>query len=296
MLDYLLLYLHLLTPLAPENGRVDFYDIPDAMNPAPPKDAGPFLNDPIVRAALHAPMSKNWTVHITYPFGSTYDVSIGNEHGDPSVEPVAFLTPLFANASARGIPFVFYSGNDDSDIPHRGTEVVIQNFTFEGIQGFTRRPATPWFDDDGAFAGIVHQERNLTYVLFKGAGHTVPELRPAQALVFLREFVLGDSRNGTVLEDGTVVGGEDATLAGEFLAGGNEIFYGSAKTEGTYTIPTATIAVWENFIATATATVLPTQTSPPTNGATRLGNASGLVIPLAVILGMAIFVFVEFAV
>ena len=72
-------------------------------------------------------------MHITYPFGSTYDTSFGNGHGDPSVEPVAFLTPLFANASVRQIPFVFYSGNDDSDIPHRGTEVVIQNFTFGGI-------------------------------------------------------------------------------------------------------------------------------------------------------------------
>ena len=286
--------MHILTPLAPENGRVDFYDIPDATNPAPPKDAGPFLNDPAVRAALHAPLSKNWSVHITYPFGSTYDVSIGNEHGDPSVEPVAFLTPLFANASARGIPFVFYSGNDDSDIPHRGTEVVIQNITFGGIQGFTKRPATAWFDDEGAFAGIVHQERNLTYVLFKGAGHTVPELRPAQALVFLREFVLGDNQNGTVLDDGTVVGGENANLAGEYLAGGNEIFYGSAKTEGIYTAPSATIAAWENFIATATATVLSPQTSSPTNGAT--GNDSDQVVLLTAILGMVIFMFVEFSV
>ena len=156
------------------------------------------------------------------------------------------------NASARGIPFVFYSGNDDSQVQHHGIEVVIQNFTFGGTQGFSRKPSTPWFDDDGAFAGIVHQERNLTYVLFQGAGHLVPQWRPAQALVFLREFVLGDNPNGTVLDDGTVVGGENATLAKDYLPGGNEIFYGSAKTEGTSTIPSATIAAWDQFIATAT--------------------------------------------
>jgi len=27
-------------------------------------------------------------------------------------------------------------------------------------------------------AGIVHQERNVTYVLVKGAGHEVPEYQP----------------------------------------------------------------------------------------------------------------------
>ena len=26
-------------------------------------------------------------------------------------------------------------------------------------------PSTPWYDDDGNFAGMVRQERNLTYVL-----------------------------------------------------------------------------------------------------------------------------------
>ena len=56
----------------------------------------------------------------------------------------------------------------------------MQNTTFGGIQGFTRPPSTPWFDDEGEFAGIVHQERNWTYVLIQGAGHRVPQQRPAQ--------------------------------------------------------------------------------------------------------------------
>jgi carboxypeptidase D len=57
--------------------------------------------------------------------------------------------------------------------------VVIQNTTFGGIQGFTRKPSTEWTTDDGKFAGIVHQERNWTYVLVYGAGHLVPQSNPA---------------------------------------------------------------------------------------------------------------------
>ncbi|KAK7690974.1 hypothetical protein QCA50_006077 [Cerrena zonata] len=132
-----------------------------------------------------------------------------------------------------------------------------QNFTFGGIQGFTRKPSTPWFDDDGNFAGIVHQERNLTYVLFTGAGHLVPEWKPAAALVFLREFVLGNNETGLLLGNETI-GGENSTLANDVLPGGGLIYYGSATTSGTFTVPAATIASWESFIATATAQVLNT--------------------------------------
>lgn len=58
-----------------------------------------------------------------------------------------------------------------------------QNTTFGGIQGFSRPPSTPWFDDEGAFAGVVHQERNWTYVLVKGAGHLVPQQQPERVRV-----------------------------------------------------------------------------------------------------------------
>lgn len=229
------------------------YDIPDATNPEPPLDAAPFFNDNRTRAALHAPTSKDWLRNFRYPFGSVYDRSKGNQYGDPSVEPIAFLSDLATNATARNVSIVFYSGNDDSLVQHRGTEVIIQNMTFGGIQGFTRKPSTPWFDDDGNFAGIVHQERGLAYVLFAGAGHLVPRWKPAQALVFLREFVLGNNLNGTV--SGTVVvGGENSTLANDFLPGGTVIFYGSGATQGASAVPTATQTAWESFISTAIAT------------------------------------------
>ncbi|KZT24766.1 alpha/beta-hydrolase [Neolentinus lepideus HHB14362 ss-1] len=223
----------------------DFYDIPDALSPEAPQDASIFLNDKTTRAAIHAPTSKDWVESINYNF-------TGGEDGNDPSEPMAFLTDLATNATDRHVSVVIFSGNDDSLVAHRGSEVVIQNTTFGGIQGFTRKPSTPWYDDAGSFAGIVHQERNWTYVLFQGAGHLVSAAQPAAAYTFLREFVLGSNQTGLVdSTSGSIVGGEVATLAGDYLPGGLEIFYGSGTTQSTYVAPSATIAAWEKFIQTA---------------------------------------------
>lgn len=134
---------------------------------------------------------------------------------------------------------------------------AVQNTTFGGIQGFTEPPATPWYADDGSFAGIVHQERNWTYLLFKDAGHLVALDQPAHAHTFLREFVLGDNQTGLVTtRDGraTVVGGAVSSLAVGVLPGQSGIFIGSGATQSTYTFPSATIAAWDSYIVTATAT------------------------------------------
>ncbi|EIW53484.1 alpha/beta-hydrolase [Trametes versicolor FP-101664 SS1] len=246
-------------------GNFDTFDIPDATHPEPVLDPSTVLNDPLTRAALHAPTSKDWSSTFDYPWGSV------SGRFDPSVEPIAFLSELAANASARNIPFVFYSGNDDARISHRGTETLIQNFTFGGVQGFTRKPSTPWFDDDGNVAGIVHQERNVTYILVAGAGHEVPQWKPAQSLVFLREFVFGANRNGTV-EGSTVVGIEDASLAADYFPGGGEIFFGSRTTSGTFTFPSATVAAWNSFMGVTPPTgtapgLVPATASPKANSA-----------------------------
>lgn len=246
---------------------IDVYDLPDALDPEIPLDGDYFFNDPQTVAALHAPTSKQWVGEMDYyPFLGGAD----NDYNDPSVEPMAFLTELATNASARGLSIVLYSGNDDSLITHRGTEVVIQNTTFGGIQGFTKKPATPWYADDGSFAGIVHQERNWTYILFKGAGHLVAQQQPANAYTFLREFVLGSNTTGLVSGSNgqvSVVGGEVSSLAQDVLPGQSGIYVGSGVTQSTYTFPSATIAAWESYITTATAS--------PTRLAAQVRSTSG---------------------
>ncbi|KAJ7035170.1 alpha/beta-hydrolase [Mycena alexandri] len=256
-------------------GSIDVYDIIDALDPPIPSDPSFFLNHPTTRAALHAPTSKNWVESFNYPFG-------GNDFGDPSPEPMVFLSELAANASALGVGIIFYSGNDDSISAHRGTEVVIQNMTFGGVQGFTRKPGTPFQDDQGNFAGIVHQERGLTYALFQNAGHFVAQSVPGAAFAFVRDFVLGSNTTGLVDSDaGTVAGGEDRNLQENVLPGNLAILQWA---EGGITVitsaiaPSATIAAWNAFIATATAT---------TARSAAVGLRRGGPLPWGLLLGLA---------
>ncbi|KAJ7243916.1 alpha/beta-hydrolase [Mycena haematopus] len=245
-------------------GGIDVYDIPDALNPEVPSDPTVFMNDNTTRAALHAPTSKDWIQSFDFPFGGTAN---GTQFQDPSPAPMVFLSELASNASALGVGIVFYSGNDDSLVAHRGTEAVIQNMTFGGLQGFTRPPATPFTDDKGNFAGIIHQERNLTFALFKGAGHLVPNSVPEAAFVFVREFVLGSNQTGLVNNStDSVVGGEGAPLVADVMPGGEAVFYGSATTSQSTIAPSATLASWSQFIASATAA--------PGN-ASNVGKANG---------------------
>ncbi|KAJ6555135.1 hypothetical protein DFH09DRAFT_1493258, partial [Mycena vulgaris] len=138
-----------------------------------------------------------------------------------------FLSELAANASAHGVGIIFYSGNDDSLVGHRGTEVVIQNMTFGSVQGLTRQPSTPFTDDQGNFTGIIHQERGLTYALFQNAGHLVPQSVPGAAFSFVRDFVVGSKTTGLVENNaGTVNGGEDSNLKPNYLPGNTVIYYG----------------------------------------------------------------------
>ncbi|CAL1714145.1 unnamed protein product [Somion occarium] len=94
----------------------DVYDVPDALSPEAPMDATVFLNNNATRAAIHAPTSKVWAESIRYPFGNSV------HGGDPSVEPMVFLDELASNASSHNVGLIFYSGNDDSLVAHRGTE------------------------------------------------------------------------------------------------------------------------------------------------------------------------------
>ncbi|KAF7356332.1 Carboxypeptidase [Mycena venus] len=266
---------------APWNITGQDFNVYDITDPdGSPSLAPTFLNDPRVVAALHAPTSKAWE--------ETFDFVFGEQEDDPSQVPMNFLTETATNATAHGISVILYSGNDDALIAHRGTEVTIQNTTFGGTQGFTRKPSTPWNDDSGKPAGIVHQERGWTYVLFSGTGHLIPAKTPAAALTFVREFVFGSNSTGSVIKTPTgstmVVGGENSPLlVGDVLPGSSGIVYDAGTATSTFVYPAETIAAWNTFIrgqSGASKATTPAADTTNTNGAFRTTPRAALLAGL----------------
>lgn len=69
-----------------------------------------------------------------------------------------------------------------------------------------------------------------------------------QAFTFFREFILGNNKTGLLVDD-VVVGGENASLASDYLRGSDAIFTGRGSTQGSYTYPTETRSAWDAFMA-----------------------------------------------
>lgn len=73
-----------------------------------------------------------------------------------------------------------------------GTLMAIQNMTWAGQQGFSERPSRKFnvpHDMQGEL-GVWHEERGLTYVEVRLAGHMVPQYQPGAAYRHL-EYLLG---------------------------------------------------------------------------------------------------------
>ncbi|TEB36635.1 alpha/beta-hydrolase [Coprinellus micaceus] len=266
VMDYALNFTYPFT----ESEFFSVYNAADLVWPRPVEDASIFLNDPATRKALHAPTSKDWAMQTPWLFGPIWF--------DPSPVPINFLTELATNATAKDVGVVLFSGNNDFLIPHLGTEIAIQNTTFGGIQGFSKKPSTPWYDDSGNFAGIIHQERGWTYSLFYGAGHMIPAQTPKAAFKFARDFIFGNDPLGSIV-NGRVIGGQDPKLSGQNLQAAPDLYLGAGKTESTYIAPAATQAAWSSFIATATATTSQAKTSAKSTSTRRHHRALRTDVP-----------------
>ncbi|MCJ1403072.1 hypothetical protein MMC11_006295 [Xylographa trunciseda] len=142
-----------------------------------------YLNQPAVRAAIHAPDKEIVDCNITIQETLAAD----------QVTPPAYA--IIPSLLAQNISVHIYSGDYDIVLPHIGTELVIQNMTWNGLQGFQCPPDRPFYTN-GVLAGNWGYERGLSYHRFLRAGHSVPHDQPAAAFAFVRDFVLGTAGYG----------------------------------------------------------------------------------------------------
>lgn len=168
-----------------------------------------YYNRPDVQTALNIPPSD------ARAGGKTPFVLCNTDIQRALTKPAKLPTPpayqilpdLLTN---KNISTHIYQGENDMLINHHGIELVLQNMTWNGMQGFQKKPNTPFGRSTPAHAhasasgpgeprgynseetgGIWAEERGLTYHLFKGAGHAVPIDKPVEMWYYVRDVVLG---------------------------------------------------------------------------------------------------------
>uniref|UniRef100_A0A0W0FQN8 Carboxypeptidase n=1 Tax=Moniliophthora roreri TaxID=221103 RepID=A0A0W0FQN8_MONRR len=132
-----------------------------------------------VKRAIHAPVNVTWTEC------SDVDVFPTGDASDPSAWVV------LPNVIEKSQRTVVVHGLADFILIAEGAQLVIQNMTWGGVQGFQTPIEKDSFIVEGMGAlGNAHTERNFTYVEVALSGHMVPQFSPVAAFQIM-EYLMG---------------------------------------------------------------------------------------------------------
>ncbi|KAF8646719.1 hypothetical protein AX16_007093 [Volvariella volvacea WC 439] len=132
-----------------------------------------------VKAAIHAPADVDWE--------ECSNVNVF-PRGDRSLPSALSVLPSVIEKSQRS---VIIHGLADFILIAEGTRIVIQNMTWNGLQGFQTPIANDSFIIDGVGSlGTSHTERGLTYLEVELCGHMVPQFSPKAAFQSM-QYLLG---------------------------------------------------------------------------------------------------------
>ncbi|KAK2763957.1 hypothetical protein FQN54_009576 [Arachnomyces sp. PD_36] len=175
-------YLQTRSDKDPESYYFDVYNIKhgsDYIHPMPLLNQ--YFSSPDVQTALNIPQSPPTTFEAcTFQIQNTL-----TDSSAVPLPPAYTLLPSFLDTETHNLTIHIYEGQNDMLINHIGLELVLQNMTWNGMQGFQEKPYKSF---DG---GIWTEERGLSYHLFQGAGHAVPADRPGEMFGYVRDVVLG---------------------------------------------------------------------------------------------------------
>jgi len=136
-----------------------------------------WVNQTAVRAALHVPSDSHF-------------YSFDNAEGFQYTSTERNLLPFYAHvARETKLRVLVYNGDTDPAI----NSLAAQNWT-RAIGLEQRARWRPWtLDGRERMGGYVTQyEGDLTFLTIRGAGHMVPEYKPAASLEFLGRWMRGD--------------------------------------------------------------------------------------------------------
>lgn len=135
-----------------------------------------WLNDKAVRKAIHAEeesVSGPWEL-------CTGRISFNHDAGS--------MITYHKNLTSRGYRALIYSGDHDMCVPYTGSEAWTKSVGYKVVDDWR-----PWVCNEQVSGFTQGYEKNLTFLTIKGAGHTVPEYKPREALYFYSQFLAGKS-------------------------------------------------------------------------------------------------------
>ncbi|KAK6937896.1 Peptidase S10, serine carboxypeptidase [Dillenia turbinata] len=136
--------------------------------------ASTWLNNESVRKAIHAEqtnVSGAWNL-------CTDRISFYHDAGS--------MIKYHKNLTSRGFPALIFSGDHDMCVPYTGSEAWTRSVGYKVIDEWR-----PWMSNNQVAGYTQGYENNLTFLTIKGAGHTVPEYKPKEALDFYSRWLQG---------------------------------------------------------------------------------------------------------
>ncbi|XP_061350301.1 serine carboxypeptidase-like 20 isoform X2 [Gastrolobium bilobum] len=132
-----------------------------------------WLNNPEVRRAIHT-VEKN----VVSDWQLCTDLEYNHDTGS--------MIKYHKKLTSKGYRALIYSGDHDMCVPFTGSRAWTSSLGYKIVDEWR-----PWSINDQVAGYIQGYEKNLTFLTIKGAGHTVPEYKPQEALYFYQRFMAG---------------------------------------------------------------------------------------------------------
>ncbi|CAA7023709.1 unnamed protein product [Microthlaspi erraticum] len=134
-----------------------------------------WLNDPAVRKEIHAKEKSEI---------GRWDLCTNQIH---YTQIAGSMIEYHRNLTLSGYRALIFSGDHDMCVPFTGSEAWTKAMGYKVVDEWR-----PWMSN-GQVAGFTQgYANNLTFLTIKGAGHTVPEYKPREALDFYSRFLAGE--------------------------------------------------------------------------------------------------------
>ncbi|XP_057962295.1 serine carboxypeptidase-like 20 [Malania oleifera] len=130
-----------------------------------------WLNNAGVKRAIHAKDNIHWmlcTDKLTY------------------IHDIESMIPYHKNLTTKGYKALIFSGDHDMCVPFTGTQAWTESLGFKVVDQWRS-----WLSNKQVAGYTQGYDHNLTFLTIKGAGHTVPEYKPREALDFYSRWLNG---------------------------------------------------------------------------------------------------------